>query len=273
MCRLSFALRQGVPVLRPEDSASVNRPSIDRNRSCTSMVVAACRHHPSMSAYNEERSIHDSQASSYFDIRSRTSAALALTVCPAQQAAVQKTSTPTMDFGTWGVDICAGRPVRRSGRRFQRLRQQPSGLPRTRIPGDRTRFGAFDMLSEEVDRNVEGLVRDLVASNPAPGTPNGRIVDAYRPIIDTDAIDASRPCTGLSLSAARSFRARSGSSCRELFEQAGYPGARKSQGWPSMLADPTDCTSCRSASAAWACPTAIIIWSIPRTIWKSVQHM
>ena len=58
------------------------------------------------------------------------------------------------------------------------------------IPGDRQRYGAFDMLREEAIYDVRRLVTDLVASDPAPGTSARRIVDAYNAYLNTEAIDA-----------------------------------------------------------------------------------
>ena len=150
--------------------------------------------------------------------------ALALaTVSPAfaQQAASEKSATPTMNFGTWGVDIEQVDPSIDPGTDFNAY-VNSRWVAVNRIPDDRTRFGAFDMLNEEATRNVEGLVRELVASDPAAGTSERRIVNAYTAFMDTDAIERA----GLEPAypyLSEIFAAPDLDTLVGLFEQAGYP--------------------------------------------------
>ena len=87
-------------------------------------------------------------------------------------------ATPTMDFGTWGVSPDALDPSVDPGDDFFDY-VNGRWIAANPIPADRARFGAFDMLAEKSTRDIEALVAELVASNPAPGTPERRIVDAY----------------------------------------------------------------------------------------------
>jgi putative endopeptidase len=118
-----------------------------------------------------------------------SAAALALTL-PATAQDAERAPTPTMDFGTWGFDPEALDPAVDPGDDFfdyangKWVRENP-------IPAEFTRFGAFNILREKSTADVEALVADLVASNPAPGTQEGRIVDAYQSFLDTAAIDAA----------------------------------------------------------------------------------
>jgi len=98
--------------------------------------------------------------------------------------------TPTMDFGTWGVDTTQISQDLEAGDDFNAY-VNGRWIAENEIPADRSRFGAFDMLREKSTRDVETLVSELVASNPEPGTTARRIVDAYNAYFDMEAIDAS----------------------------------------------------------------------------------
>ena len=105
-----------------------------------------------------------------------SAAALALTL-PAAAEDAERVPTPTMDFGTWGFDRKAIDPAVDPGDNFfdyangKWVRENP-------IPAEFTRFGAFNILREKSTADVEALVADLVASKPAAGTQERRVVDA-----------------------------------------------------------------------------------------------
>ncbi len=97
---------------------------------------------------------------------------------------------PTMEFGVWGIDPEAIDTAVDPGDDFfayvngKWTRDNP-------IPAEYARFGVFDILGEKSTADVKQLVDDLVASNPAAGTPARRIVDAYLAFEDTSAIEAA----------------------------------------------------------------------------------
>ncbi len=97
---------------------------------------------------------------------------------------------PTMDFGTWGVDLTQVTETLEPGNDFNAY-VNGKWIANNEIPADRSRFGAFDMLREKSTRDVETLVRELVEANPEPGTTARRIVDAYNAYYNVEAIDAS----------------------------------------------------------------------------------
>ena len=128
-------------------------------------------------------------------------AALALAGCAGTQTAqaVQEavppavadaTAPPTMDFGTWGIEPTTIDRAVDPGDDFfayvngKWVRENP-------MPAEYSRFGAFDILGEKSTSDVKALVDDLVASNPAPGTPARRIVDAYLAYENTAVIEAA----------------------------------------------------------------------------------
>src|SRR5690606_8803471 len=97
---------------------------------------------------------------------------------------------PTMSFGTWGIDPSTIDTTVDPGDDFfayvngKWVRENP-------MPPEYSRFGAFDILAEKSTSDVKRLVDALVASNPAPGTRERRIVDAYMSYVDTAAIEAA----------------------------------------------------------------------------------
>jgi len=99
-------------------------------------------------------------------------------------------SSPTMSFGEWGVDLTQVTEGLRPGDDFNAY-VNGKWIAENEIPADRSRFGAFDMLREKSTKDVETLVRELVASEPDPGTTARRIVDAYNAYYNVEAIDAS----------------------------------------------------------------------------------
>ncbi len=120
-----------------------------------------------------------------------SASALALALAtPAIAQDEPRTPTPTMDFGTWGFDPQA---IDQSADPGDDFFEYANGkwVKANPIPAEFTRFGAFNILREKSTADVETLVAELVASNPAAGTPERRIVDAYQSFLDTAAIDAA----------------------------------------------------------------------------------
>ncbi|MXP26316.1 M13 family peptidase [Altererythrobacter indicus] len=117
--------------------------------------------------------------------------ALAQDTAPQADAAKAETiPTPEMHFGTWGFDPASLDKSVKPGNDFfdyvngKWVRNNP-------IPPEYTRFGAFNLLGEKSTADVKAVVDDLIASNPAPGTDERRIVDAYEAYFNTDAINAA----------------------------------------------------------------------------------
>src|SRR3954469_15042950 len=63
-------------------------------------------------------------------------------------------------------------------------------LETTQIPGDRARFGTFDVLREESTARVRDLIEEAAgAGDGAPGTPKRQVGDLYASFTDTDRIE------------------------------------------------------------------------------------
>ncbi|WP_030196515.1 M13 family metallopeptidase [Terrabacter tumescens] len=63
-------------------------------------------------------------------------------------------------------------------------------LDTTEIPGDRARFGTFDILREESTARVRDLIEEAAqAEEGAPGTPKRQVGDLYASFTDTDRIE------------------------------------------------------------------------------------
>src|SRR6188472_141177 len=117
-----------------------------------------------------------------------SAAALVLAMPAAAQD--EAAAAPAMEFGSWGVDPASLDSAVRPGDDFfayvngKWVRDNP-------LPPEFTRYGAFDALSEKSTADIKTLVDELIAANPAPGTSERRIVDAYNAYLDTAAIDAA----------------------------------------------------------------------------------
>ena len=129
---------------------------------------------------------------------------------------------PTMHFGTWGVDTSQVDPSLDPGDDFNAY-VNSRWVNANEIPADRTRYGAFDMLREKSSHDVQQLVNDLVAANPAPGTTERRIVDAYQSYLDTSAIDAAGLVPAYPY-LTEIFTAPDLAHLVRLFAREGYPG-------------------------------------------------
>jgi len=57
------------------------------------------------------------------------------------------------------------------------------------IPADKTSYGSFQVLRDLSERRLRGIVDELVASRPAPGTQEARIVATWQAFMDEDAIE------------------------------------------------------------------------------------
>lgn len=130
-------------------------------------------------------------------------------------------SLPVMEYGTWGIEPSLIDPTVTPGDDFFDF-VNGVWVAQNPIPPEFSRIGAFDLLGERSTADVERLVADLVAANPAPGTQERRIVDAYQSFLDTEAIEAA----GLApawpwLSAI--YSAGDLASLAELFPAAGFP--------------------------------------------------
>lgn len=137
------------------------------------------------------------------------------------EAAAEAPSTPTMDFGTWGVGLDLIDQSRAPGDDFDAY-VNGIWVASNEIPADRQSFGAFHVLIEKSTNDVESLIADLVASDPEPGTTARRIVDAYNAYFDMDAVDAK----GLAPAQPylnEIFAAPDLARLATLFETPGYP--------------------------------------------------
>ncbi|HEV7690742.1 MAG TPA: M13 family metallopeptidase [Hyphomonadaceae bacterium] len=89
----------------------------------------------------------------------------------------------------WGFDLAGMDKAVKPGDDFA-LYNGGTWQKNAKIPGDRTRWGAFDELREQADLDVKALVEATVAKTNKPGTDEQRIADFYTAYIDTAAIEA-----------------------------------------------------------------------------------
>ena len=56
------------------------------------------------------------------------------------------------------------------------------------IPPDRGRYGSFDRLREQAEHDLRALIEELVAAQPDPATPGGKIATLYAAFVDEAAV-------------------------------------------------------------------------------------
>ncbi len=147
-----------------------------------------------------------------------SAAALAFTA-PALAEDAESTA-PEMVYGTWGVEPATIDKTVDPGDNFFDY-VNGKWVAENTIPADKARFGAFDALGEASRDDVKTLVDELVASNPAPGTGERRIVDAYNAFLNVEAIDASGLVPAYPY-LAEIFNAGSLNDLAKLFPKPGY---------------------------------------------------
>ncbi|MES2700263.1 MAG: M13 family metallopeptidase, partial [Pseudomonadota bacterium] len=134
----------------------------------------------------------------------------------------QDSAAPELSFGTWGVDTTQLDPAVDPGADFNAY-VNGRWIAQTEIPADRTRFGTFDILREAATHDVEALVASLAAANPAPGTTERRVIDAYNAYLDQDAINAAGLVPAYP-HLTQIFTAPDLASLVSLFGEPGFPG-------------------------------------------------
>ncbi len=60
----------------------------------------------------------------------------------------------------------------------------------TTIPADRGRYGSFDALREAAEEHVRGIIEEVAAGSPAPGTVAAKVGDLYASFMAQDAVEA-----------------------------------------------------------------------------------
>ena len=104
----------------------------------------------------------------------------------------------------WVVTACAGTPApplgsglllpgyNRQVRAQNDLFDFANGqwLRTTEIPPDRSRYGAFDALADQAQRNLRTIIDDSAARHGAAGSPDQQIGDFYASFMDTARLDA-----------------------------------------------------------------------------------
>ncbi len=100
-------------------------------------------------------------------------------------------ATPTMSFGTWGVDPDLISQNVDPGDDFFKFVNQ-KWLDANPLPAEYSRFGAFNLLREKSTADVKELIDELVAQDPASlSDDQRRIVSVYQAFVETDTIEAA----------------------------------------------------------------------------------
>jgi putative endopeptidase len=96
---------------------------------------------------------------------------------------------PAESWGAFGVQTQWIDTATRPGDDFDRY-VSGKWVDATPMPADKTRIGSFITLRDQSEDRLHAILDQLVASKPAPGTPQARVADAYKAFMDVDAINA-----------------------------------------------------------------------------------
>ncbi len=97
--------------------------------------------------------------------------------------------TPTMNFGSWGIDPSEIDTTIDPGDDFYAYMNR-KWMQANTIPSDRSRFGSFDLLAVQAEKDLRTIVTDMAAQGGSLDTPEGRVAAAYAAYLDTDTINA-----------------------------------------------------------------------------------
>ena len=118
------------------------------------------------------------------------SPALAETPASTQVVPAAPHAGPTDGWGSFGIQTEYVDRAVKPGDDFNAF-VNGRWLQTIQIPEDQTRYGSFTMLSELSQARLHGMIDEIVASRPAPGTPEARIAASYGAFMNTAAIDAA----------------------------------------------------------------------------------
>lgn len=126
-------------------------------------------------------------------IRSFALASVSLTLLAhspavARQAASEPTAAATEDWGVFGIQTQWMEASVKPGDDFNAY-VNGKWIATKEIPADRSRYGAFTEVDELSEQRLKGILDELAAANPAPGTAEARIAAAYKAFTDTEAIE------------------------------------------------------------------------------------
>ena len=109
----------------------------------------------------------------------------------ATSAPVREVETTSPDYwGDWGIDMGVMDNEVDPGDNFFMF-VNGSWFDEFELPGDKTRYGAFDLLREKSEQQVRFIIEDLAAEEPPTNMPKGKVAAYYNAYMDTDAIEAA----------------------------------------------------------------------------------
>ena len=95
---------------------------------------------------------------------------------------------PTPHYGTWGFDKTGEEPGVRPGDDFFSY-ANGGWETRTAIPGDKTSWGAFNILADLSEARVHAILEQAAAAHAPADTPQGKIGAMYSAFMDASAVE------------------------------------------------------------------------------------
>lgn len=109
-------------------------------------------------------------------------------------AACRATPTPAAAdvpgpaLGTFGIDTANMDPTAVPGDDFHRY-VNGRWMATTSIPPDKARYGVFDALADQTERNLRALIEETAQTPQSPGSVRQKVADFYRSWMDDETIE------------------------------------------------------------------------------------
>jgi putative endopeptidase len=143
-----------------------------------------------------------------------------LIVAEASRAAGSETGP---HFGTFGLDLSAGKPAVKPGDDFY-THANGTWVDSFTIPPDRSSFGSFTKLAELSEERVRDIIESSAKTPAAPGSNAQKVGDYYASFMDQATIDA-QGLAPIKANLAKIAAARSRTEIARLFGSPGYVSA------------------------------------------------
>jgi putative endopeptidase len=106
----------------------------------------------------------------------------------AELTTASETSTAGAELGEFGIDLSYQDPSTRPGADFFKY-ANGVWLDTYELAADRSRYGSFDVLSDNSDRRVRTIIDDLAAIEPSAGSMEQKISDYYLSFMNTQTLN------------------------------------------------------------------------------------
>ena len=121
--------------------------------------------------------------------RSASAAAL-VAACSPEKPPAPVAETPKVAIGDFGIDLTAMDKAVKPGDDFFKY-VNGTWLSTFKMPADKTRYGAFDILRDKSETDVHTILDELTKTPPAAGSVQEKVLNLYNSWMDEAGIEAA----------------------------------------------------------------------------------